>query len=99
MVGVEEIVGNDLVVVIGSMCESAMAVAVTQRPDAGHVGLQLIVNDDVAALVDSNSGPVESQVAGVGSSSDCEKKMSAYCFRWTVVAFHADGDTVVALRQ
>jgi hypothetical protein len=33
------------------MRKGAAAVAVTQGPDAGHVCLQLIVNDDVTALV------------------------------------------------
>ena len=69
MVSVEEIIGDDLVVVIGSMRKGAAAVAVTQRPDAGHVCLQLIVNDDVAAVVGRNPGPVETQVARVGSTS------------------------------
>ena len=51
------------------MRKGAPAVAVTQGPDAGHVCLQLIVNDDVAALVGRNPGPVETQVVRVGSTS------------------------------
>ena len=59
----KQIVRNDLVVVIGSMRKAAAAVAVPQRPDAGHVRLQLIVHVDVAAVVGGNPGPVQSQVA------------------------------------
>ena len=65
MVSVEEIVRNDFVVVIGSMRKGATAIAVPQCPDAGHVGLQLIIDDDVAAVVGGNPGPVQSQVARV----------------------------------
>jgi hypothetical protein len=42
--------------------EGAAAVAVPQSPDAGHVGLELIVDDDVAALVGRGAGPFETQV-------------------------------------
>ena len=77
MVSVEEIVRNDLVIVVRRMRKGAAAVAVTQGPDAGHVRLQLIVNDDVAALVGRNPGPVETQVVRVGSTSHREKNMRA----------------------
>ena len=66
MVCVEQIIGDDLIVVVGSMRKAAAAVAVTQRPDAGHVGLQLIVNYDVAAMVGCDPGPVETQVLVLG---------------------------------
>src|SRR5206468_4621265 len=62
MVSVEEILGDNLVVVVRSMRKSAAAVAVAQRPDAGHIGLQLIVNGDVAAVVGRNPSLVETQV-------------------------------------
>ena len=54
------------------MRKAAMAVAVTQGPDAGHVRLQLIVNDNLAALVTRDPSQVEAQVAGVGGTADCE---------------------------
>src|SRR6266704_5550521 len=57
MVCVEEIVGNNLIVVVRSMSKGAAAIAVTQGPDAGHAGLQLIVNNDVAAIVRSQRRP------------------------------------------
>src|SRR5271165_6210269 len=99
MASVKEIIRNDLIVVVGSMRKGAAAVAVTQCPDAGHVGLQLVVNGDVAALVGHNPGPVETQVAGVGRTSHAEKNMRADYFRRTFVAFDADGDMALALRQ
>ena len=77
MVSVQEIVRNDLVIVVRSMRKGAAAVAVTQGPDAGHVRLQLIVNDNVAAFVGRNPGPVETQVVRVGSTSHREKNMRA----------------------
>src|SRR5208283_2110362 len=99
MVSVEEIVRNDLVVVIGSMRKGAAAVAVPQCPDAGHVGLELIINDYVAAVVGGNPGPVQAQVVRVGSTPHGQKNMSAHYFWRTFFACEADGDTAVAFRQ
>ena len=41
VVAVEQVGGDDLEVVVGGVGEGAAAVAVAQRPDAGHVGAQL----------------------------------------------------------
>src|SRR5580658_4454865 len=99
MVGVEEIVRNDLVVVVGSMRKGAAAVAVPQCPDAGHVGLQLIINCYVAAVIRGNPSPVQSQVVRVGSTSYRQKNVSPYYFRRTFFTCEADGDTAIVLRQ
>src|SRR6185503_10689981 len=79
------------------MRKAAMAVAVTQGPDAGHVRLQLIVNDNVAALVTPDTSQVEAQVAGVGGTSHREKHIGAYYFRRSLVATDANGNAAVAL--
>src|SRR5580658_9995066 len=99
MVGVEEMVRNDLVVVIGSMGKGTAAVAVLQCPDAGHVGLQLIINRYVAAVVPGNPSPVQSQVVRGGSTSYRQKNVSPYYFRRTFFTCEADGDTAIVLRQ
>ncbi len=99
MVGVEEIVCNDLVVVIGSMRKGTVAIAVSRCPDAGHVRLQRIINDDVAAGVGGNPSPVQTQVVCVGSTSHGQKNVSAYYFWRTSFACQADGDTAIAFRQ
>src|SRR5208337_898759 len=99
MVCIEEIVGDDLIVVVGSMRKRAATVAVTQCPDAGHVGLQLIVNGDVAAMVGGNPSPVQTQVVRVGSASHGQKNMRTDYFRRTFFAFDADGDSAIAFRQ
>src|SRR5271156_5586208 len=99
MVSVKEVVRNNLVVVIGSMRKGAAAVAVPQRPDAGHFRLQLIINHYVAAGVGGNPSPVQSQVARVGSTSHGQKNVSAYNFWRTFFACEADGDAAIAFRQ
>src|SRR5580692_1099385 len=96
MVSIEEVVRDNLVVVVGSMRKGAAAVAVPQCPDAGHVRLQLIVDDDVAAVVGGNRGPVESQVACVGSPSHGQEDVSACDFCRTVLTCEASGDTAIA---
>src|SRR5208282_6076211 len=99
MVPVEEIVRNNLVVVIGSMRKGAAAVAVPQRPDAGHVRLQLIIDHYVAAVVGGNPSPVQTQVVRVRSTSHGQKNVSAYYSWRTFFACEADGDAGIAFRQ
>ena len=77
MVCAEEVVGNDFIVVVRGMCKGATAVAVAQRPDAGHSGLQLIVNADVAAFVRCDPGVFEAQIVRVGNTSHRQKNMRA----------------------
>src|SRR5258708_7762929 len=55
----------------------------------GTFVLQLIVDDDVAAVVGGNPSPVESQVVRVGSPSHGQKDVSAYDFWRTVLACEA----------
>src|SRR6266513_1311709 len=59
------------------MSEGSASVAITQRMNAGHIGAKLIVNLDVTALVDVNSGLFQTEVVGVGHTTDCEKRMRA----------------------
>src|SRR5689334_13714477 len=99
MVRFEEIVGDDLIVVVRSMRKGALAIAVAQGPDARYIGLQLIVNDDVAAAVARNASPIKPEVVRVGSTSYRQKNMSAQCFRRAFEAFHADSDFAFMLRQ
>ena len=51
LLAIEQIGGDDLVIVLGCVGERAAAVAIAQRPDAGDVGAQLVIHLDVSALV------------------------------------------------
>ena len=99
MVSVKEIVRNNLVVVVGSMRKGATPVAIAQSPYARHARLQLIIHGDVATMVGSNPGPVQSQVVGVGSTSHGQQNVSAYHLRRTFLAGEADGHTSVVFRK
>src|SRR5215467_4406857 len=81
------------------MGKGAAAVAVTQGPDTGHVGLQLIVNDDVAALVPSNAGQFKPQVTGIGNTPNGQERVSGQHVRRTVCTFDAGSNATVLLRQ
>ena len=74
---VEQVGGDDLEVVVGGVGEGALAVAVAQGPDAGDAGAELVVDVDVAVLVDGDAGFVEAQVVGVGAAADGEKHVGA----------------------
>jgi len=99
VISVEKIIGHDLIVVVRRMRKRTPAVAVTQGPDAGHVGLKLIVNDDVAAVVAGNAGPFEAQILRVWSPSHCQKNMSTQYVWRTFVALDPDADAAAALGQ
>ena len=51
VLAVEEISSHDLIVIVGSVGEGAAAIAVADRPDAGHIGAQLFVHLDITTLV------------------------------------------------
>ncbi len=68
-VAVEQIGGDDLEVVVGGVGEGAAAVAVAERPDARHVGAQLVVDGDVAARVGRDAGLVEPEIVGVRAAA------------------------------
>src|SRR5438477_7241614 len=99
MVCVKQVVGDDLIVVVGSVRKRTAAVAVTQSPDTGNAGLQLIVYDDVTAFVGFNSGLVESEIACVGNASDSQENLAPQYFRSTFSAIHVHANASVALRQ
>jgi hypothetical protein len=57
--------------------EGSASVAITQRINAGHIGAKLTINLDVTALIDFNPGLFQTEVVGVGHTTDCEKRMGA----------------------
>ena len=57
------------------MGEGAAPVAVAQRPDASHVGAQLVIDLDVAAGISPDPGAVESQIVRVGPPSDRQEQV------------------------
>src|SRR5512132_214572 len=59
------------------MSEGSSPVAITQRINSGHIGAKLIVNLDVAALIDFNPGLFQTEVVGVWHTTDCEQHMRA----------------------
>src|SRR5437870_5996811 len=59
------------------MSEGSSSVAITQRINAGHIGAKLIINLNVAALIDFNPGLFQTEVVGVRHATDCEKRMRA----------------------
>ena len=59
------------------MGEGAFAVAIAQRPDAGDVGAQLVVDFDVAVAVGCDAGVFETEIGGVGAAADGEEQVGA----------------------
>ena len=75
---VEQVGGDDLVVVVRGVREGAAAIAVAERPDAGGAGAaQLVVDGDEAARVGGDAGRVEAEVGGVGLAADGEQQVRA----------------------
>ncbi len=95
VLAVEEVGGNDLVVVVRRVREGAAAVAVAERPDPGYVGGQGFVDDDVAVRVGFHTRLVQAQVVGVRSSSDGQQDMQSNRFGRSLQAVHPDRDTLI----
>ena len=96
---VEQVRGDDLVVVVGRVREGAAAVDVAQRPDARRAGAQLVVDVDVAAGIGRDPGAVEPQVVRVGLPSHGQQHVRAVDFARLFLAAHMDADAAVALVQ
>ena len=99
MVVVEQVGGDDLVVVVGRVRERALAVAVAQRPDPRNVGAQLIINGDVAMRVDRDTGLVEPEIVGVRPTPDRDQKMRAFDLGATLRRLDRDRDAVMPARN
>ena len=70
---VQQIRRHDLRVVPRRVRERALPVAIAERPDPRHARSQLVVHDDVAAVVSRDAGLVEPEVVGVGTAADREQ--------------------------
>ncbi len=96
---VEQVGGDDLVVVVRGVGEGAAAVAVSQGPHPRGAGPQLVIHLHVALLVDGNARPVEPQVVGIGPASDREQDVAAHDRGGTARALEAHRHTVLVPRQ
>ena len=93
-VAVQEVGGDDLVVVVGGVREGAAAVALAQRPHAGDGGLQPVVHGDDAAPVDLDAGGVQAQVVGVRAPSHRQQQVRSDHARFPGCAVQRGGDRV-----
>ena len=66
---------DDLIIVVRRVRERAFAVAVAERPDAGNIRAQVIVDFDIAGAVGFHTGLVQAQIHGIRHSSDSEQQV------------------------
>src|SRR5436305_4603821 len=78
------------------MSEGSASVAITERINAGHIGAKSIINLDVTALIDFNSGMFQTEVAGLRHTTDCEKRMRADDSLIAAAAINLHGHFVAA---
>src|SRR5215510_14974206 len=84
-----------LVVVVGGMGKRAATVAVAERPDARDVRRQAVIHFDVTARVHGNASLVESQIAGVGLTSNGKEYVRPHNLWLTFRTIDADRHTTV----
>ena len=65
-----DILGDRNALVLGLVGEHRPGDHVADRPDAGHLGAELVVGLDLAALVGLQPGLVEAEAFGVGPAAD-----------------------------
>ena len=83
---VEQVVRDDLVVVVGGVGEGAAAVALAERPDAGHAGRQPVIDADDAALVGGDARCLEPEIVGVGLAAHGQQHVGAGLLRRAILA-------------
>src|ERR1700683_995259 len=83
---IEQIGRDDLKVIVGRVGERPLAVAVAQRPDARRARAQLVVDNDVATLVDLDTGRFQPKVIRIWSPAYSEKHVRSEYLRLTVAA-------------
>jgi hypothetical protein len=81
------------------MRKRAAAVAVAERPDAGHVRGERIVNFNVPSCVCLDTSRIESKVVSVGPAPHRKQDVRANCRRLAFVAVDANRDTLLVWRQ
>ena len=96
---VQQVRGDDLVVVVGGVGERAAAIALAERPDAGGAGSEAVVDADEAAGVGLDPGGVEAEVVGVGPAAHRQEHVAARRLRRAVFAAEADLDIAAVRRE
>src|SRR6185312_2637232 len=91
---IEQIGGDDLVIIVRGMGESTAAIDIAHGPDLGHIRPELIIHLDEAAFVGLDAGRLEAEIIGIWPSAYCQEQMAADDARWTIRAFHADRNAV-----
>ena len=97
MTRVEQVVGDDFVIVVGSVRKGTAPVAVPDCPDSRHAGAQFVIHFDVAAGIDPHSRLREAEIAGVRHASHREEEMGARHFARAARALYPDHDLRAAL--
>src|SRR5882672_5415610 len=96
---VEEIGGDDLVVVPRRVRERTLAVRVAHAPYAVGAGAALVVDGDVAARIGGDAGLLETEVVGIRRAADGEQQVAALGDRLAGFAFEADDDASAFHRE
>ena len=94
---VQEVGGDDLIIVVGCVRESSPAVAFAQRIDAGHIGAELIVDLNITALIDRDAGLFQTEIIRVGRAADGEKQVRADDIFLARAAIEIDNDLIVLI--
>src|SRR5260370_13331699 len=71
----EQVGANDTKIIVGDMCKGRAAFDVSQRINARHVGLQTIVDLDIATLIGLHPGCCKIEPIRVGYPASCNEQM------------------------
>lgn len=96
---IQQVGGDDFEVVVGGMCEGTAAVAIAERPNAGNVGSEPVVNLDVPARVRLDASRFETEVVGVRSAPHCKQDVRADRRGLAFFTVESNLDALLVLRQ
>ena len=97
MIVIQDIGCHDLEIVPRRVRKRASAIAVSHRPDARHVGAQLIVHLNIAVRINGDAGLVQSKVVRIRPPTDRHQHMSSNDLRNLPGQFDLHGNRVSLL--
>src|SRR5690606_12926864 len=77
LAAIDDIVGDDLELIVGSVGEGAPTIDVAHGPDALHAGAQVIVDRDIAARIGLDAGSLEIEAGSIGGAAHGQEEMAA----------------------
>src|SRR5690606_19030581 len=87
----------DLEIIVRGVGEGTAAVDISHGPDAIHLGAQVIVDGDIAPVINLKTGGLEVEIGGVWRATNGQQKVTAFDRRTALAGFEGQQDATTRL--